>query len=204
MTVEHLLPFLAAVIVLNVIPGPDMLVMAGQSLSGGQRAGLLAVLGVSAGLLLHASLAVIGLGQAVASSPKLFLFLQLGGAGYIIWLGFAGMSSRAATATVSPRATSPFRLGFVVNATNPKILLFFFAFLPTFVDAAQPLTVQLLLLTTLFIISSAAVGVAVVLVSNRVRSSVLADPEGRFQVWSNFALLAVGAWLLIRAVRGVV
>jgi threonine/homoserine/homoserine lactone efflux protein len=138
--VQQLPLFIAAALLLYVTPGPDMLFVAGTAAARGTRAGVLAALGVGAGCLLHVSLAVAGIGALLAASPAAFDAIRWLGAGYLVWIGIGLLRSRAAPAGVAPpSAASVFWQGALTNALNPKVALFFVAFLPQFVaaDAVQ-------------------------------------------------------------------
>ncbi|WP_439597394.1 LysE family translocator [Falsiroseomonas sp.] len=144
------LGFLFAAWVLILTPGPDMLFVIGQSLAGGVARGWAAMLGIVSGALVHVALAASGVAALIAASPSLFEALRLVGAAYLIWLG-AGALRAAWRGGEALRPAAPvgaaFRQGFVTNLTNPKVILFFLAFLPQFVDPARgPAWLQMALL----------------------------------------------------------
>ncbi len=145
----HDLPlFLVSGLVLNLIPGPDMLYMAGSTAMGGRRAGLLAGLGIASGCLVHVLLSALGLSALLAASEQAFNIVKWVGAAYLMWMGLGMLRSRAmalppseaAPASTSGRAAPPFDMklvywrGLLTNALNPKVALFFVAFLPQFID----------------------------------------------------------------------
>ena len=110
-----------------------------RALAQGRAAGLLSALGVCTGILVHTALAALGVGAILQASEALFLALKLAGAAYLVYLGLRLLLSREAAAPApgdAPRvaASSLFWQGVLSNVTNPKIVLFFFAFLPQFVD----------------------------------------------------------------------
>jgi threonine/homoserine/homoserine lactone efflux protein len=139
--------FAAAVFVLNATPGVDFLLTVSRTLQGGVRAGVAAALGISAGCVLHALAAAFGLAALLALHPAAFRAVQWAGAAYLVWLGW-GMLRQARQGTpagadgAAPRAARPdgveFRVGLLTNLLNPKVALFFLAFLPQFVPAASP------------------------------------------------------------------
>jgi threonine/homoserine/homoserine lactone efflux protein len=134
------LAFLVAAWVLILTPGPDMLFVVGQTLAGGARRGWAAMLGIVCGAMVHVALAASGAAALIAASPPLFEALRLAGAAYLIWLGIGALRAawrgggRLVPAAPVRRA---FRDGFLTNLTNPKVILFFLAFLPQFVDPAR-------------------------------------------------------------------
>jgi threonine/homoserine/homoserine lactone efflux protein len=146
--------YLLACLILVVTPGPDMAFVLGQTLSGGARRGWAATAGVYAGVGVHILLAAIGVAALVAANPALFTALRIAGALYLLWLGAqairAALRSPAASDAAEPPAISlsaAFRQGFVTNLLNPKVGLFFLAFVPLFVDPARsPAWVQMLIL----------------------------------------------------------
>lgn len=135
--------FLVAVTALNLTPGPDIAYVAGQSIAQGRRAGLLSALGVSLGGCAHTVACAVGLTALIAASPGAFNAIKWIGAGYLMWLGlrmlWPGAGSTGSAGSVEARVASHrsprtllFR-GFVTNASNPKVLLFYIAFFPQFV-----------------------------------------------------------------------
>ncbi|MFT8246282.1 LysE family translocator [Roseomonas sp. BN140053] len=151
--------YLAACLVLILLPGPDMMFVLGQTLAGGARRGWAAVLGILLGALCHVALAALGVAAVIAAEPALFSALRLAGAAYLIWLGlqalrqaWSGGAVAVEAAPGAPRAPGVLPRGVVVqgaltNLLNPKVGLFFLAFLPQFVDPGRaPAAVQMLLL----------------------------------------------------------
>jgi threonine/homoserine/homoserine lactone efflux protein len=150
-----LLAFSAAALVLLVIPGPSVLYIVSQSVEHGRRAGLIATLGVHTGTMVHLSAAALGLSAILVSSSLAFGVVKLLGAGYLIYLGLRALiGGEPVTIGLAPREARLgriFRQGALVNITNPKTALFFFAFLPQFLDRnAGPLPVQIVLLGLVF------------------------------------------------------
>jgi threonine/homoserine/homoserine lactone efflux protein len=140
----HDLPlFLAAALLLNLTPGPDMLYVAGSAAARGARAGVAAALGIGAGCGLHIALAALGVSALIAASPLAFGALKALGAAYLVWAGVVLLRRRAdvpRTAAPSEDAMavrSVFWQGALINALNPKVALFFLALLPQFIDAGQ-------------------------------------------------------------------
>lgn len=145
--------YLLASLVLVVTPGPDMAFVLGQTLAGGARRGWAATAGVYAGVCVHIGLAAAGVAALVAAHPALFSALRIAGAAYLAWLGIqalraafrGGEGAHAAAAAAGLGAA--FRQGFVTNLLNPKVGLFFLAFVPLFVDPARsPAWLQMLIL----------------------------------------------------------
>ena len=134
--------FIVAGLVLNITPGPDTAYIVGRSLQLGWRGGAAAALGIGAGCLVHIAAAAIGLSAILAASSTAFAATKLIGAAYLGVLGVRMLLSRADAASgqadATPTETSlwrVFRQGVLTNALNPKVALFFLAFLPQFVAA---------------------------------------------------------------------
>lgn len=152
-----LVGFAAAALVVLLIPGPGVLYIIARSLSQGQRAGLVSVLGLSAGALVHVGAATLGLSAILLTSATAFGVVKMLGAGYLIYLGIRALLERPSTTsavdTSPPRSlTRLFTDGVVVSVLNPKIAVFFLAFLPQFVEPGRgSIAVQVLLLGLLYV-----------------------------------------------------
>jgi threonine/homoserine/homoserine lactone efflux protein len=136
---SHLALFVAAALALLAIPGPAVLFIVAQSVSHGRRAGLVSVLGIHAGSLVHVTAAVVGLSSLLVSSAEAYTAVKYAGAVYLVWLGVRRLLGRDRAGPAGAREKARGRLireGFVVNVLNPKTALFFFAFLPQFVEPA--------------------------------------------------------------------
>ena len=147
--------FVAAAMALIVVPGPAVLYIVAQSVDGGRRAGLVSALGIATGGLVHVLAAVIGLSSLVLSSATAFAVVKYAGAAYLVLLGIRRLLEKE-EARVELRTRRALRRvygqGVVVNVLNPKTALFFFAFLPQFVDVdAGHVSVQLLVLGLTFV-----------------------------------------------------
>jgi threonine/homoserine/homoserine lactone efflux protein len=144
--------FVLAGLLLNVTPGPDMLYIIGRSTGQGWKAGAAATFGVSAGCCVHIAAAALGISALITASATAFALLKLAGAIYLVYVGISmlrakplALVARAAQPRASLRAI--FAQGFLTNALNPKVALFFLAFLPQFIDAGaamKPLAFVLL------------------------------------------------------------
>jgi threonine/homoserine/homoserine lactone efflux protein len=146
--------YLLAALILLAIPGPAVLFVIAQSIGRGRQVGLVSVLGLHAGTLVHVAAAALGISSLLLASATAFSAVRYAGAAYLIALGLRRLLKREATATAVPGSGAGlgrhFRQGFVVNVLNPKTALFFLAFLPQFVDPARglvPLQVAILGLT---------------------------------------------------------
>jgi threonine/homoserine/homoserine lactone efflux protein len=148
--------FCLAATALIVIPGPAVLYIVAQSVGHGRRAGLVSASGVASGGMVHVLAAAIGLSGLLLSSATLFSVVKFAGAGYLIYLGARRLLGLEASALVAPTEGRSrrqlFRDGAVVNILNPKTALFFYAFLPQFLDPDKgAVAVQALVLGALFV-----------------------------------------------------
>ena len=148
MTPDQLLLFIAAGLLLNLTPGPDVLYVVSHALRQGARAGMVAGLGITAGCFVHIFAAAVGVSALMAASATAFAVLKWVGAAYLVYVGLRllrrGPTAGAALDTAQPQSaqqqnTPPLRTvflgGFWTNALNPKVAIFFLAFLPQFITA---------------------------------------------------------------------
>ena len=148
---QNLALFAGAALVLLLIPGPAVIYIVARSVAQGRKAGLVSVLGIHAATFIHVLAAALGLSVLLLSSALAFNIVKYAGAAYLIWLGLRKLFGPAETAANAELAryshSKLFRDGFVVNLLNPKTALFFFAFLPQFIDIGRghvPMQITLL------------------------------------------------------------
>jgi len=169
--IDHLGLFIMAGLLLNITPGPDVLYIVSSGVRGGWRGGVVAALGITAGCCVHIVAAAVGLGALVAASATAFTVLKWIGAAYLLYVGLGMLLTRrrpvagdtAATGTGADTAAGSasvhlrkvFLQGFWTNALNPKVALFFLAFLPQFIlPGAEHKTATFLLLGVIFNINA--------------------------------------------------
>ena len=151
--------FVAVATIIVVVPGPDMALVARNTLAGGRSAGLRTATGTLLGLSIHAGAALVGLSVVIAASATAFNMVKLAGAAYLIWLGLETLWTTRKRDVLDvgrspslPRvAAAPLVQGILTNVLNPKLAVFFLSFLPQFVDPSMPATPQILLLASTFI-----------------------------------------------------
>ncbi|WP_426140902.1 LysE family translocator [Pseudomonas sp. DWP3-1-2] len=177
--------FVLAVMALNATPGPDVAYVAGQSMVHGRRAGILSAAGVALGGCLHTICCAVGLTALLATSPSAFIAIKYLGALYLIYLGVRTLFSkttpghiRAATPRLNHR-TLLFR-GFLTNASNPKVLLFYVAFFPQFVtpDSVDK-TAAFLVLGAVFVFLGLVNDIAVAWLAAKAARAVGGRPQVR-------------------------
>ena len=143
--IHDLALFVLSGLLLNITPGPDSLYIVGRSASQGWRAGATAAFGVGSGTLVHVLAAAFGLSAILATSAAAFTVVKLLGAGYLLYVGVSLLRSRSGSPANGPvQRIAPATLkqiytqGFLTNLLNPKVALFFLAFVPQFIDPTAP------------------------------------------------------------------
>ena len=151
---QHFWLFVVSGLLLNITPGQDTLYIVTRSVAQGRAAGLWSVLGISSGSVVHTLAAAFGLSAILATSAQAFIIVKLAGAAYLVYLGVKMLLERPVATTPgveAPPSREPawaiYRAALVTNVLNPKVALFFLAFLPQFVapDASSRVTAFLFL-----------------------------------------------------------
>jgi threonine/homoserine/homoserine lactone efflux protein len=203
-SVPLLLLFLLAAGALIVIPGPAVLFIVARSIHQGWRAGVISALGVACGGLVHITGAVLGFSALLASSAVAFATVRWAGAAYLVYLGVKTWLTRDDEPAAVPAPVPPRRLfaqGFVVNLTNPKTALFFFAFLPQFVDPSlghAPLQMLMLgaIFTLMSVTSDSTYGVLASALKDRLARNVTARRNVRWISGGVYVALGLGTALV--------
>ena len=196
-----LLAFSGAALLLLIVPGPAVMYIVTRSATQGRTAGLVSVLGIHVGTMVHVVAAVIGLSAVLAASATAFTAVKLAGAVYLVWLGIQALRSSGdgVGPVTAARAASLRRIfvdGIVLNILNPKTALFFLSFVPQFIDTGGSATTsQLLLLSAIFIglglVTDGAYAVAGGWVGTRLRRS--ARVRRRASIGAGVTYLGLGA-----------
>lgn len=182
--------FILSGLLLNITPGPDTAYILGRSIQSGWRGGAAAALGISTGCLVHVFGAAIGLSALLMASSSAFALLKLAGAAYLLFIGIQMLLSRrqpladVGTTGGEMSLRKVFWQGALTNALNPKVALFFLAFLPQFIEAGAPgQATALLALGTLFNIGGTAVNLVVALAASGVAAGLARGGSGRLGPW---------------------
>jgi threonine/homoserine/homoserine lactone efflux protein len=199
--IHDLALFLVACVLLAITPGPDSTLVFAQSLKHGARGGLVASFGVMTGCLVHVTAASVGLSALLAASATAFSVVKWAGAAYLAFIGLrtiitAGRASTVAAGQQALRTSSVFWTGFLTNVLNPKVAVFFVAFLPQFVSphaAYAPLGFAALGLLVIAIGFVWLIGLAFL----AGRSAAVLDRRGRLKLWFERAL--GGAFIALAA-----
>lgn len=182
--IDTLIAFFGISLLLGLTPGPDNVFVLLQSAMRGPRAGMVVVLGLCTGLLVHTAAVALGLATLFAASATAFVVLKICGALYLAWLAWQAFRAPAGTAASS--GTEPaggwrmYARGVVMNLTNPKVVIFFLAFLPQFVAPQRgQIALQIGVLGLLFIVATLLVFGAIALGSGLFGTLLLRSPRAQ-------------------------
>ncbi|MFK8049593.1 MAG: LysE family translocator [Halioglobus sp.] len=201
-TLAHWSAFLIAAVLLNLSPGPDIAFILAQTAKKGLRAGFAAMFGIWSGAFLHVLLAAIGLSAVMATSAIAFTIVKWIGAIYLIWLGIQAFRSNGASYSSSAKVKDSSNLrvyqqGILVSALNPKVAIFFLAFLPQFVvPGAGPASAQLFLHGILIIAVAAFIEPPLVFLGSRLTRYL--NKNSRIAAWMDRSL---GTLFVVLGVR---
>ncbi|WP_321279076.1 LysE family translocator [Marinifilum fragile] len=205
MELEMILSFLTASVVLSIMPGPDNIFVLTESVSSGQRTGLAISLGLSLGVLVHTSAAALGLSIIIQQSALVFSVIKYLGAAYLFYLAISALRSKgegdqneSIKQKVPMGAFKLVRKGFLMNVLNPKVSLFFIAFLPQFISKSDiSISVQMIVLGIIFMIQAWLVFSLIAILSGRLNRYLNSQKFWKITQWSKFGVLSVLASLLL-------
>ncbi len=155
---SQVLAFTGIAALLTLTPGADTMLVVRSALARGRRAGLLTALGICCGLFVHATLSALGLSVVLVKSARVFEIVKLAGAGYLVYLGLQSIWSAALGAPRDERQAGPvgarraFVEGLLNNVLNPKVAVFYLAFLPQFIGPGDPVLAKSILLSAIHFI----------------------------------------------------
>jgi threonine/homoserine/homoserine lactone efflux protein len=195
--------FVAAGLLLNITPGPDMVYIIGRSTTQGWRAGAAAALGIGAGCFVHITAAALGVSAVLAASATAFTVLKIIGAAYLIYVGISmaltkgtTVSAHAAARPGTTKSSATFIQGFFTNVLNPKVALFFLAFVPQFISADAPhKALSFMFLGAVFDLNGTLLNLLVAWVAARTSIKL---KQSRLAVWINRCLAAFFVFLGVR------
>lgn len=206
MTHATLLSFAIAALVISVVPGPDMVFIMATGIAGGRRAGVVSALGVSVGLTVHTLAAAFGLGALLRAAPFVLDAIRWFGAAFLLYLAFTALrpARNKSTEDSDPVKAASLRRTFgmaaLTNLANPKVILFYLAFFPQFLDqrAAWPVTVQFLVLGAMLVVIGFVVDAGTGLASGALSEALRRRPAVRR--WLDRISATVFAGLAVRLV----
>ena len=171
--------FLTASILLTLAPGPDILYLLTKSLADGAKSGIILACGLVSGIVFHTTLVMVGVAALIKSSATALLLLKIFGAAYLLFLAFgafkaarAGKKLSLSKAGAKGSLLALYKRGILMNVLNPKVLLFFLAFLPQFVDLNGS-SLQILFLGVVFAVQALIIFSIVAIFAGRVRNLIL-------------------------------
>jgi threonine/homoserine/homoserine lactone efflux protein len=198
------LTFIVSALALNLAPGPDMLYVIGRSLGQGRRAGVVSALGIFCGCLVHIIAAAVGVAALLRSSPVAFNMVRYAGAAYLVYLGARMLLSKdSALAPGNLPQPEPlskiFTQGVITNVLNPKVAMFFLAFLPQFVNPNGVVVLQIAALGLIFNTGGTLVNLAVALAAGRMGDRLRRSTRAaRIERWfAGTVFVGLGARLAI-------
>lgn len=198
--------FLTASILLTLAPGPDILYLLTKSLADGAKSGIVLAAGLVSGIVFHTFLVMIGVAALVQSSPVAFTALKIFGAVYLFFLAFKSFTTARAGKKISMQKSDArisygklYRRGVLMNILNPKVLLFFLAFLPQFVNFSASPSLHIIFLGVTFALQAFIIFSAVAICAGRVRNLILRKKNlGQlFNYVETFVLAVIALTLLI-------
>ncbi len=196
---SHLMLSLTAAILLNLIPGNDVLYIASQSFSS-TRQGILAAIGISVGATIYIIATAFGLSEIFRHSPLAFNLIKITGAIYLLYLAWKAFNSMEISMTTENRQVSSlksFYMGIFTNLLNPKVGIFFITFLPQFTDSSRgKLYIQLLSLGACFMVSGTIINLGYACLIGRLKDRLFA--KSYVQLWLNKATSLVFCVLAIK------
>lgn len=178
MDLSTFLYFLIASMLLTIAPGPDIMYLLAKSLADGARSGISLALGLTTGLIFHTSLVIIGVAAIIQQSPLAFAILKYAGAAYLLYLAWGAFHAQGnLKLNAVNKSGSYFKLyrrGVIMNVLNPKVLLFFLAFLPQFVDLnSDSVSLQIAFLGFIFGLQTLVIFSLVAICAGKVRDYIL-------------------------------
>jgi threonine/homoserine/homoserine lactone efflux protein len=195
MTLSTLFGFLCASMALTISPGPDNIFVMTQGVTRGRKAAIVTALGMCSGITVHTTAAAFGISAIFYSSAAAFNLVKYAGAGYLLYLAFKTVRGSGIIMPANSErlpVTALFRRGFIMNVLNPKVALFFLAFLPQFVHPADgQLPQQMILLGTVFMVQAVVIFSLIGWFSGMIGRQLLAKPH----IAKYFDRLTVGVFV---------
>lgn len=195
MPLSTLLAFLGASIALTLAPGPDNIFVITQGIARGRKPAIVTALGMCSGVSVHTTAAAFGISAVFYSSAIAFTVVKSAGAAYLLYLAFKTLKERSAIRLASVDelpAAALFRRGFVMNVLNPKVAMFFLAFLPQFVTpSAGRIPLQMLLLGLIFMVQAVVIFCLIGYFAGSIGNFFLARPRvARYFDWLTAGVFA--------------
>lgn len=189
--------FLAASVMLTLLPGPDILYVITQSIASGWRSGVAVALGLCSGLIIHTSAIALGVAAILVKYPITLMGIKIVGAGYLLFLAYKSFGERNINFSNEHSPNSYrglIKIGFIMNVVNPKVLLFFLAFLPQFIVKGPSPTIQIFTLGSIFFIQALIVFSLIALFAGLLNKKLMHSQANRY-----IGKIKSGVYILIAA-----
>lgn len=181
MTQSTLLCFLGASVALTLSPGPDNIFVLTQGIARGRKAAIVTALGMCSGVCVHTTAAAFGISAIFYSSAAAFNLVKYAGAAYLLYLAFRTLKERSSVRLSKSNDSPPlslFKRGFIMNVLNPKVAMFFLAFLPQFVSInSEYFALQMLILGFIFMVQAVIIFTLIGFFSGSIGNYILSRPE---------------------------
>ncbi|WP_221568751.1 LysE family translocator [Alkalihalobacillus sp. TS-13] len=173
MDIGSIISFLGTAILLTLIPGPDNLFVLAHSISNGKSSGISTTFGLCTGLLIHITAATLGISAIIYQSALAFAIVKYAGAAYLLYLAYRAFTANDTTLNVEKKGSlsfkSSYKKGVIMNLLNPKVSLFFLAFLPQFINQSYGnITYQMLMYGIIFLIQTLVIFTVISIFSEKV------------------------------------
>jgi threonine/homoserine/homoserine lactone efflux protein len=194
-----ILSFIGASVILSLMPGPDNIFVLTESVTKGQRDGIAISIGLSLGVLIHTTAAATGLSIIIQESATAFSVIKYFGATYLFYLAYQAMKEKKPVLNFNLGSTekrTPFssliKKGFLMNVLNPKVSLFFIAFLPQFITLGGiNITIQMIILGLIFMVQALLVFSLISILSSRLSKYVNNPKFWKITKWSKISVLSI-------------
>jgi len=207
MDIEILISFLMASITLSLMPGPDNVFVLTESITKGKRNGIIISAGLASGIIVHTIVIATGLSILVQESPYVFIGIKIFGATYLLYLAYLTYKEKTSTITISNQNNilevkekwfPLYKKGFIMNVLNPKVTLFFIAFLPQFVGKnGFSFSIQIFILGIIFMLQAFLVFSIIAIVSEKLRQYLNSSVFWEKVKWIKMAILILLAGFLL-------
>jgi threonine/homoserine/homoserine lactone efflux protein len=199
MEIGLILSFIGASIILSLMPGPDNLFVLTESLTKGQKNGIAISMGLSLGVLVHTLAAATGLSIVIQKSALAFSIIKYLGAAYLFYLAFMALKEKKTNLNLQTnsilektKVTPLIKKGFLMNVLNPKVSLFFIAFLPQFISPnGYNITLQMIILGLLFMLQAFLVFGLITILSSKLTKYVNNPKFWKITKWSKVSVLSI-------------
>jgi len=207
MDIELLISFLLASITLSLMPGPDNVFVLTESITKGKRNGIIISAGLASGIIIHTIIIATGLSILVQKSPSIFTGIKIFGAIYLLYLAYLTYKEETTTVNISNKNNNEeikekwfplYKKGFIMNVLNPKVTLFFIAFLPQFVSKGGfTFSLQIIILGIIFMLQAFLVFSSIAIVAEKLRQYLNSSVFWEKVKWVKMAILILLAGFLL-------